>query len=136
MWHKFASVRNLELGESGDVSLTAQYKNIAGRWVAASRPQKATRWKARVYVRSHDGVRQEIVRFGRTRHETEASLNAAVVLHGVDGVLTRSMPLVEAGEYCLRQISRPDRGSARGRSLTTLGRGESTLVPRRLRSAV
>jgi hypothetical protein len=74
MWHKFASVRNLELGESGDVSLTAQCKNSAGRWVAAPRPQKATRWKARVYVRGHDGIRQEIVRFGRTRHEAEAAL--------------------------------------------------------------
>jgi hypothetical protein len=28
-------VRNLELGESGDASVTAQYKNTAGRWVAA-----------------------------------------------------------------------------------------------------
>ena len=71
-------MRNLELGESGDVSVTAQYKNSAGRWVAAPRPQKATRWKARVYVRGHDGVRQEIVRFGRTRREAEASLEAAV----------------------------------------------------------
>lgn len=49
--------------------MTAQYKNSAGRWVAAPRPQKAIRWKARVYVRGHDGVRQEIMRFGRTRRE-------------------------------------------------------------------
>jgi integrase len=112
MWHKFASVRNLELGESGDVSLTAQCKNSAGRWVAAPRPQKATRWKARVYVRGHDGIRQEIVRFGRTGHEAEAALDMAVAasLHAADGVLTRNMPLVEAGEYWLRQISRPDSG--------------------------
>jgi hypothetical protein len=48
-------VRNLDLGESGDVSVTAQCKNSAGRWVAARRPQKATRSKARVYVRGHDG---------------------------------------------------------------------------------
>ena len=38
----------------------------------------ATRWKARVYVRGHDGLRQEIVRFGRTRREAEASLDTAV----------------------------------------------------------
>jgi ribonucleotide monophosphatase NagD (HAD superfamily) len=90
-------VRNLELCESGDVSVTAQYKNSAGRWVAAPRPQKATRWKARVYVRGHDGVRQEIVRFGRTRREAETVLEAAVaaVMYGADAVLSRSMPLLK-----------------------------------------
>jgi integrase len=105
-------VRNLALGESGDVSLTAQCKNSAGRWVAATRPQKATRWKARVYVRGHDGIRQEIVRFGRTRREAEASLEAAVsaVLRGADAVITRTMPLLEAGECWLEQITRPDSG--------------------------
>jgi len=105
-------VRNLALGESGDVSLTAQCKNGAGRWIAAPRPQKATRWKARVYVRGHDGVRQEIVRFGRTRREAEASLEAAVatVLRGADAVINRTLPLLEAGEYWLKQIARPDSG--------------------------
>ena len=105
-------MRNLELGESGDVSITAQYKNSAGRWVAAPRPQKATRWKARVYVRGHDGVRQEIVRFGRTRREAEASLEAAVVavLRGADAVISPTMPLLKAGEYRLQQIARPDSG--------------------------
>jgi hypothetical protein len=63
MWGQLPLVRSLELGESGIVSLTAQCKNSAGRWVAAPRPQKAMRCKARVYVRGHDGVRQEIVRF-------------------------------------------------------------------------
>jgi integrase len=105
-------VRNLELGESGDVSVTAQYKNSAGRWVAVARPQKATRWKARIYVRGHDGVRQEIVRFGRTRREAEASLEAAVaaVLRGADAVINPTMPLLEAGEHWLKQIARPDSG--------------------------
>jgi integrase len=105
-------VRNLALGEAGDVSLTAQCKNSAGRWVAAPRPQKATRWKARVYVRGHDGIRQEIVRFGRTRREAEAALEAAVaaVLRGADAVINRTMPLLEAGECWLEQITRPDSG--------------------------
>ena len=100
------------MGESGDVSVTAQYKNSAGRWVAAPRPQKATRWKARVYVRGHDGVRQEIVRFGRTRHEAEASLEAAVaaVIRGADVVIRPTMPLLKAGECWLQQIARPDSG--------------------------
>jgi integrase len=100
------------LGESGDVSVTAQYKNSAGRWVAAPRPQKATRWKARVYVRGHDGLRQEIVRFGRTRREAEASLEVAVaaVLRGADAVINPTMPLLDAGEYWLKQIARPDSG--------------------------
>jgi integrase len=100
------------LGESGDVSVTAQYKNSAGRWVAAPRPQKATRWKARIYVRGQDGVRQEIVRFGRTRREAETSLDAAVatVLRGADVVIRPTMPLLDVGESWLRQIARPDSG--------------------------
>jgi len=105
-------VRNLELGESGDVSVTAQHKNSAGRWVAAPRPQKATRWKARIYVRGQDGVRQEIVRFARTRREAETSLDAAVatVLRGADAVIRPTMPFLDAGESWLRQIARPDSG--------------------------
>jgi hypothetical protein len=52
------------------------------------------------------------VRFGRTRHEAEASLEAAVaaVLRGADVVINPSTPLVEAGERWLRQIARPDSG--------------------------
>jgi hypothetical protein len=105
-------VRRLELGESGDVSVTAQCKNNSGRWIAVSRPQKA-RSDARLRLRAcHDGVRQEIVRLGRTRHEAEAALEAAVaaVLHGTDAVLSRGMPLLKAGEYRLQQIARPDSG--------------------------
>jgi hypothetical protein len=92
-------VRNLELGESGDVSITAQYKNSAGRWVAAPRPQNASRWKARVYVRGNDGVRQEIVRFGRTRREAEASLEAAVaaVLRGADAIINPTNAATRGG---------------------------------------
>src|SRR5215203_5538351 len=92
--------------------MITQYQNSAARWVAAPRPQKATRWKARVYVRGHDGVRQEIVRFGRTRREAEASLEAAMVavLRGADAVINPTMPLLEAGQRWLQQIARPDSG--------------------------
>jgi hypothetical protein len=57
-------------------------------------------------------VRQELVRFGRTKHEAENAIEgaAAAVLKGTDSILTRTMPLVEAGGYWLRQISRPDSG--------------------------
>jgi integrase len=63
-------------------------------------------------VRGHDGVRQEIVRFGPTRREAEASLEAAVaaVFRGADAVINPTMPLLEAGEYWLKQIARPDSG--------------------------
>jgi hypothetical protein len=63
-------------------------------------------------VRGHDGLRQEIVRFGRTRREAEASLDTAVaaVLRGADAVINPTMPLLEAGEYWLKQIARPDSG--------------------------
>jgi hypothetical protein len=47
------------------------------------------------------------VRFGRTRREAEASLEAAVaaVLRGADARITRTMPLLEAGECWLEQIT-------------------------------
>lgn len=88
---------------------TAQGKNAAGRWVTAPRPQKATRWKARVYVRGENGLRQEIVRFARTRRQAEAAIEAAVeaALVGSDVPIRRSMTLIAAGEYWLQQISAP-----------------------------
>jgi hypothetical protein len=63
-------------------------------------------------VRGHDGVRHEIVRFGRTRRAAEASLEAALVavFRGADAVVNPAMPLLEAGEYWLKQIARPDSG--------------------------
>jgi hypothetical protein len=108
----YAPARNLALGESGDVSLTPQCKNNAGRWVAPPRPPKATRWKARVYVRRHDGVPQEIVRFGRTRREAEASPgrgdssrpSGSRCCHQPDHATTRG------GSARLQQIARPDSG--------------------------
>lgn len=103
-------VRNLPMGQSGEVTATAQCKNAAGRWVTAARPQKATRWKARVYVRGEDGVRQEIVRFARTRREAEAAIEAAVeaALVSSDVPIRKSMSLIAAGEYWLQQIARSD----------------------------
>ena len=58
-------------------------------------------------MRGHDGLRQEIVRFGRTRREAEASLDTAVaaVLRGADAVINPTMPLLDAGEYWLKQIA-------------------------------
>lgn len=107
---KMLVVRNLAAGQSGQVTATAQHKNAAGRWVTAPRPQKATRWKARVYVRADDGLRQEIVRFGRTRREAEAAVEAAIegALLASDIPIKRGMPLVAAGQHWLEQISRPD----------------------------
>ena len=80
--------------------------------VAAPKPKKATRWKARVDVRAHNGIRQEIVRFGRTRREAEDSLEATVatILRGPDAVIIRTMPLIEARGRWLQQIARPDSG--------------------------
>jgi integrase len=103
-------VRNLPAGQSGEVTATAQYKNSSGRWVSAPRPQKATRWKARVYLRGDDGLRDEIVRFARTRRGAEAAIETAIedALLASDAPIKRSMPLVAAGEHWLEQIARPD----------------------------
>lgn len=104
------AVRNLAMGQAGEITVSAQQKNAAGRWVAAERPQKATRWKARVYIRGEDGLRQEIVRFARTRREAEAAIQVAVeaALVNSDVPITRSMTLLAAGRYWLEQIARPD----------------------------
>ena len=105
-----SQVRNLAIGQSGEVTATAQYKNAAGRWVTAPRPQRATRWKARVYIRRDDGLRQEIVRFARTRREAEAAIETAVeaALVNSDVPIRKSMTLLAAGQYWLVQIARPD----------------------------
>jgi hypothetical protein len=96
------------MGQAGEVTATAQYKNSAGHWVSAPRPQKATRWKARVYIRGEDGLRQEIVRFARTRREAEAAIDVAVeaALVSSEVPIRRSMSLLAAGQYWLEQISR------------------------------
>lgn len=98
------------MGQSGEVTLTAQCKDTTGHWVAAPRPQKATRWKARVYIRGEGGLRREIVRHGRTRREAEAAIEAAVneALLSSDVPIRKSMTLIDAGQYWLKQIARPD----------------------------
>jgi integrase len=98
------------MGQAGEITVSPQQKNAAGRWVAAQRTQKATRWKARVYVRGEDGLRQEVVRFARTRREAEAAIATAVeaILLTSDVPITKSMTLLAAGQYWLEQIARPD----------------------------
>ena len=76
-------------------------------------PGRRRRSDARLRLRAcHDGVRQEIVRLGRTRREAETSLDAAVatVLRGADVLIRPTMPLLDAGESWLPQIARPDSG--------------------------
>lgn len=108
-------MRKLALGEPGDIAAVPQMKNAVGRWVGAPRSQKATRWKARTYVRGFDGGRSEITRFARTRREAEAAVVEAVreFLPPGDAQLTASMSLVAAGELWLDQIDRPDSGKSR-----------------------
>src|SRR5687768_11149908 len=94
-----ACVRKLALGESGDITTVPQMKNGAGRWVTAPRPQKATRWKARAYVRGFEGGRSEITRYARSRRAAEAAVTDAVreLLRAGDAQLTATMSLVAAG---------------------------------------
>lgn len=102
---------HLALGESGDVTVTPQHKKAGGRWVTAPRPQKATRWKARVYnIRGEDGLRAEVVRLARTRREAEAAVETAVEAASIssDVPIRKSMRLLAAGEHWLDQIARPD----------------------------
>lgn len=105
-------MRNLAVGQSGEVTVTAQCKDDAGRWVTAPRPQKATRWKARVYLRGEGGLRREIVRHARTRREAEAAIEEATkeALVSSEVPMKKSMSLVDAGRYWLEQIARSDSG--------------------------
>jgi hypothetical protein len=61
-------------------------------------------------MRGEDGLRQEIVRFARTRREAESAIEAAVetALVSPDVRITRSMNFLEAGQTWLQQIARPD----------------------------
>jgi integrase len=107
----YAPVRNLALGDPGtlvDPTVLEQRRTMG----CPTEAPEGDPMEARVYVRGHDGVPQEIVRFGRTRREAEASLEAAVVavLRGADAVINPTMPLLEAGERWLQQIARPDSG--------------------------
>jgi hypothetical protein len=110
-----ASVRKLALGESGEITAVPQMKNSAGRWVTAPRPQKATRWKARIYIRGFEGGRLEITRFARSRRAAETAVTDAVreFLRAGDAQLAPNMHLVAAGELWLDQIDRPDSGMSR-----------------------
>jgi integrase len=109
------SVRKLALGESGDITAVPQMKNSAGRWVTAPRPQKATRWKARTYIRGFEGGRSEITRYARSRRAAETALTDAVreFLRAGDAQLTANMSLVAAGELWLDQVDRPGSGMSR-----------------------
>jgi len=77
--------------------------SVVGRWVTAPRPQKATRWKARVYLRGDDGFRHEIVRFARTRRAAEGAIETAIegALLVSDAPIKRTMPLLAAGQHWL-----------------------------------
>jgi len=74
----------------------------------------------------YDGVREEIVRLGRARHEAEAALEAAVAPSSTEptqssaGACRYSRP-VNTGYSRSRDQTR---GSARVRSLTTLDLAE------------
>jgi integrase len=68
-------------------------------------------WRARCKFRDFDGTLHDVTRWGKTRREVEAKMNAALAdlrSGGPDAPLKPSMPFVDAGRYWLTQAKRPD----------------------------
>lgn len=114
--------RGLGIGERGEVDIAPQKRDADGKWKRATHPRSAERWRARCYYRGADGVKGELSRFGTTRREAEAALEAAFAEKASAHVeMTAGMPLVEAGRLWLAQIARPDARLSE-RTVTDYGR--------------
>jgi hypothetical protein len=64
---------DLAIGQSGEVTATAQCKDAFGRWVTAPNPHRFNAWEGAVYIRGENGLRQEIhdpPRGGRAKCES------------------------------------------------------------------
>jgi integrase len=107
--------RQLEPGQHGEIETTPQ-RQVEGKWRKADKVRQAERWRARVQVRDHNGERDAVQRFGKTKREAEQRLLEAVdarLSHG-DLDLTAATPLVVAGRLWLTQIKRTDSGLTEG----------------------
>ncbi|MCU1675615.1 MAG: site-specific integrase [Frankiales bacterium] len=101
--------KGLQLGERGQTSVTPMKQDADGKWKRAASGRSADRWRARCFVRGHDGVMREVSRVAATRVDAEQLLERALTEQIVGNVeMTAEMPLVVAGRLWLEQIARTD----------------------------
>lgn len=108
--------RALELGAHGEITATPQRRDSdTGKWVKAPTIRQAERWRARCYTRGHDGVRREVVGYGRRKADALASVEHQLderTATDTDARLTTSTPLKRAGELWIERMHRTDSGLA------------------------
>ena len=115
--------RPLAPGERGEVDVTPQKRDAAGKWKRhTGTVRSADRWRARCYFRGHDGVNGELSRVAAKRADALASLEAAFAERASAHVeMTAGMLLVDAGRLWLEQIARTD-SRLSARTVTDYGR--------------
>lgn len=106
------SRRPLDLGEHGEVTAVPQRRDPAtGKWSRAELVRQAERWRARCYVRGNDGVRREVVGYGKRKTDALGSVERQLAERSgidTDVRLTPSTPLVTAGTLWLKRCKRSD----------------------------
>lgn len=106
--------RALELGEHGEVSAVPQRRDPAtGKWAKAPLIRQAERWRARCYLRGNDGIRREIVGYGKRKADAIASVDRQLTERSgidTDARLTAGSPLATAGALWLERCKRSDSG--------------------------
>lgn len=102
--------RALQLGEHGEISAVPQRK-LDGKWSKAPLVRQAERWRARCYVRGNDGIRTEIVGYGRRKGDAIASVERQLTERSgtdTDVRLTTGTLLSVAGQLWLDRCKRSD----------------------------
>lgn len=106
--------RALELGERGEVTAVPQSRDPeTGRWVNAPLVRQAERWRARCYVRGNDGIRREVVGYGRRKGNALESVERQLAVStgaDADVRLTTGTPLMTAGALWIERCKRSDSG--------------------------
>lgn len=106
-------MQRLQPGEAGVPTIVGQ-RQVNGRWEAVANARQATRWHARVYVRTHAGERKDILRTAKTRARVITAIDDAIrdALED-DRTITRDTPLSElVRHWVMDHLPREDAGYA------------------------
>lgn len=106
--------RGLELGERGEIELSAQRKTD-GKWTTVSRARAGDRWRARCRYRKADGSRADVSRVAATKTAARQAVERYFLEVGAGGGhLTPRTTVRDAGQWWLGQIERSDSGLSQG----------------------
>ena len=70
-------MQRLQPGEAGVPTIVGQ-RQVSGRWETVANARQATRWHARVYIRTQAGERKDILRTARTRARVVSAIEDAI----------------------------------------------------------